>query len=220
MGVLENLAKKANEALKNESDKVKQETIDALKSNGREIVDDLKHSAKEKIEKAAKEKKKKFKFDEIPSSLKELKEYDIADLQDEFGVAALVVMALNAYAEDEEAGKEMLDFLNGPTEFKKSDASFINDRFMDGKSYVVKSYFEGTDPEDDYETDKYVIKVSSNEYSYEEENYCKLYLESSGADSPRHITLRKKPSTGQWFVWDYRALLADVKLPASLDEWA
>ena len=46
-----------------------------------------------------------------------------------------------------------------------------------------------------------------------------MFVKSSGADSPRQIKLRKKPSTGQWFLNDIQCL-SDIKVPANLDPWA
>lgn len=42
----------------------------------------------------------------------------------------------------------------------------------------------------------------------------------SGADSPRPIKLRKKPSSGQWFLIGVPPCLADIRIPKSEDKWA
>lgn len=44
--------------------------------------------------------------------------------------------------------------------------------------------------------------VNENPYSFDEENWATLYVTSGGADSPRPIKLRRKPSTNQWFIND------------------
>ena len=51
------------------------------------------------------------------------------------------------------------------------------------------------------------------------ENRAMLYVKSSGADNPRGIKLRKKPSTGQWFLNDIQCL-SEIKEPAEEDPWA
>ena len=43
-------------------------------------------------------------------------------------------------------------------------------------------------------------------------------LTSGGADNPRHIKLRKKGSTGQWFLNDILCL-SDIRTPANEDPW-
>lgn len=40
-----------------------------------------------------------------------------------------------------------------------------------------------------------------------------------GADNPRSITVRYRPSSGEWFLWE-QAVLADIKKPIAEDAWA
>ena len=65
----------------------------------------------------------------------------------------------------------------------------------------------------------YTIEISDNPHSYPEENWATLYVQSAGADSPRGIKLRKKPSTGQWFLNEIQCL-SDIRVPAAEDPWA
>jgi len=44
-------------------------------------------------------------------------------------------------------------------------------------------------------------------------------MRSTGADSPRFVKMRLKPSTGEWFI-EEEMLLPDVRIPRSLDQWA
>ena len=46
-----------------------------------------------------------------------------------------------------------------------------------------------------------------------------VQVESGGADSPRQIRLRTKPSTGEWFLWE-QFILSDIRPPKSADPWA
>ena len=64
-------------------------------------------------------------------------------------------------------------------------------------------------------------KFFENPYARDniDEGYLTLQVESGGADSPRQIRLRTKPSTGQWFLWE-QFLLSDVRVPVSADPWA
>ena len=112
----------------------------------------------------------------------------------------------------------MIEFLNGPNELTAYDKQFYKDR-LQGKEYLPKSYLKGSSPENNYiPSEPLIITVSSNKYSYDQENIVKLFVKSSGADSPRPITLRLKPSTGEWFLWD-QALLSGIRIPASSDPW-
>ena len=37
---------------------------------------------------------------------------------------------------------------------------------------------------------------------------------------PRPIKLRQKPSTGEWFLWEYSSPLSGIRTPAAQDPWA
>jgi len=161
-----------------------------------------------------------FIFDEIPMTLEALKARPEADLKDPYAVAALTVAALCVYPEDQDAAIEMLNFLKGPQPLSNYDLDFLSNRFAD-KDYVPGSYFAGSKPENNYTPDEpYTIKVSANAHSISEENYISLSLVSGGADSPRIIKLRYKPSAGQWFCWDYSGILLGIVVPVNENPWA
>ena len=164
--------------------------------------------------------KKSFSFTALPKNVNELKALPEAVMDDPFKTAALTVCALCAFAEDRAAGIEMLNFLRGPRPLSPYEISFMKDRFMDGKTYIPRSYFNGATPENDYTPAKpYTVKVDSNQYSsLENGNYMKLLINSGGADSPRSVTLRKTGS-GIWYLWE-QTLLVDVRTPKSQDPWA
>ena len=169
---------------------------------------------------AAFSKKATFTFAALPKTLDELKALPEASMDDPFKTAALSLCALCAYSEDREAGTEMLNFLRGPRPMSPADIAFLNDRLMDGKNYVARSYFTGATPENEYTpTVPYTVKVISNQYSsLENGNYMKLLINSGGADSPRSVTLRKTGG-GTWYLWEQN-LLSDIRIPKSQDAWA
>ena len=169
---------------------------------------------------AAASRKETFTFEALPNNLTELKALPEASLDDSFKTAALTLCALCVYAEDRENGTEMLNFLRGPRPMSPAELAFLNDRMMDGKSYIPRSFFEGAVPGNDYTpTVPYTVKVISNQYSsLENGNYMKLLLNSGGADSPRSVTLRKTGG-GTWYLWEQN-LLVDIRIPTSQDAWA
>ena len=169
---------------------------------------------------AAMSKKSTFTFEKLPMSLEEMKSLPEIAMDDAFKTAALSLLALCAYSVDREAGREMLDFLRGPRPMSPAELQFLNDRLMDGKDYVARSYFEGATPENEYTpTTPYTVKVISNQYSkLEGGNYMQLWIHSGGADSPRSITLRKTGG-GTWYLWEQN-LLSDIRIPKSQDAWA
>lgn len=158
-----------------------------------------------------------FEFSEIPSTLDELKLLPEAKLETPFMTAALTVLALCRYEKDVNSAIEMINFLKGPVDLTEYDKQFLRDR-LKGKSYVPRSYFEGTSPENDYTPPvPLTIKVFEYAYSYSEDGYAMLEIRSSGADSPRQIKLRKKGN--EWFLWQ-QYLLPDIRTPKKDDAWA
>ena len=157
-------------------------------------------------------------FETLPQNVDELRA--VADMSTPFKTAALAVLAFAQYEKDVQSSLDMLNFLKGPRPLSVFDTQFIRDR-LGGKGYVIRSYFRGTSPQNDYTipAPPYAIEVSDNPYSYTNEGYATLYLHSSGADSPRGVTLRQKASTGEWFLWEH-TFLSDIRVPQSQDPWA
>ena len=156
---------------------------------------------------------------DLPVNLAQLQAMPEASLKEPQNTAALTIAALCIYPIDKNASLEMLGFLQGPRELTPYDKQFIQDRFRD-KDYVPRSYFEGATPNNNYEPKApYTITLFENPYSRSQEGYLTLHVNSGGADSPRQIKLRLKPSTGQWFLWE-QFLLSDIRKPVSADPWA
>lgn len=160
-----------------------------------------------------------FSFESLPKNVQELKALPQASLDTPFKTAALTLAVLCHYEQNPDETYEMLDFLKGPEAVSNYEKQFLKDR-LTGKFYKVKSFFAGATPQNNYEpSTPYTITVSDNSYSYPEENWATLYLQSGGADSPRPIKFRKKPSTGQWFLNEIQCL-ADIREPVLSDPWA
>lgn len=165
--------------------------------------------------------RKTYSFNELPADLEAFKKLPGADLKDPYAVVALTVLAYDHYSVNKEESYAMLDFLRGPRPLSNFEKSSINDRWMDGKDYVTRSYFAGAVPANNYTPQKpYRVTVSDNPYSRDNEGYLVLYLTSGGADSPRPVTVRQKASTQEWFLWDTPGILADIRTPAERDPWA
>lgn len=161
----------------------------------------------------------KFSFPYIPAKTEELMKLPEATLNSAFKTAALTMLALCAYERNAADAFEMLNFLKGPENVSEYEKQFIKERLR-GKEYKARSFFEGATPENGYQpTEPYKITVSDNPYSYPNENWATLYVKSSGADTARGIKLRRKPSTGQWFLNEIQCL-SDIRLPVSEDPWA
>lgn len=158
-------------------------------------------------------------LEKLPKSIDELKSMPESSLQNPYEVAALFIAVVCNYHNNKVDTYEMMDFLRGPNKMTEFDKQFIRDR-VGNKEYLARSFFVGSTPENNYEPNlPYTVVVEDNPYSYNQEGYIKLFIKSGGADSPRPITLRNKPSTGQWFVWQ-QLLLAGIRIPVKDDEWA
>ena len=160
-------------------------------------------------------------FDKLPQNLAELQAMPESALLEPQYTAALTIAALCIYPTNQEACLEMLQYLQGPQEITTYNKQFLADRFRD-QDYVPRSYFAGAVPENDYTpTEPYTIIFFENPYSRTNINdgYLTLWVNSGGADSPRQISLRNKPSTGEWFLWE-QFVLTGIRTPVSKDPWA
>jgi len=197
------------------------------------FFDNLKRQAERKLKQTAQEalkkgidkavsnianKDEKLIIGEIPQTLERFKALPQADMTTPFKTAALTVVALCLYPTDRQLCFDMMAYLKGPAGLSGIDKQFINDRFMD-KDYIPRSYFEGATPDNNYTPTKPLkVTVSDNPYSYQNEGYATLYIQSGGADSPRQVQLRKAKD-GKWYLWE-QYLLSDIRKPESEDPWA
>lgn len=160
-----------------------------------------------------------FVFAKLPQNKEELMSLPEADLLSPFKSAALSIVALLMYEKNSEICFSMIDALRGPEPLTPYGKSFIKERLA-GKEYKVKSFFKGATVDNGYEPSApYTITITDNPYSYADENWATVYVKSAGADSERGIKLRKKPSTGQWFLNELLCL-SDIRVPVSADPWA
>lgn len=160
----------------------------------------------------------KVTFESLPDTLDGFRALPEAKMDNPFSTAALTILAFCFYPENKELSLQMLDYLKGPRPLSALEKQFIADRFMD-KDYVPRSYFEGATPGNNYlPAEPYSITVSENPYSYQNEGYATLYVESGGADSPRSVQLRLAKD-GKWYLWE-QYLLADIRKPESENPWA
>ena len=159
-----------------------------------------------------------FVFSSLPQNLAEMRAMPESDLSTPFKAAALTVLALCRWGESVDDCHEMLDFLRGPRPLSEFEKQFIRDRLR-GREYLPFSYFSGSSPDNGYTPDQpYTITVFEDIYSYQNQGYCRLNIRSSGADSPRQITLRCQSGT-TWRLWE-NYLLPMIREPKSADPWA
>jgi len=176
-----------------------------------------------------KNRRETFTFESLPQNIDQLQALPEADLSSPYATAALAIAAMCVYETDPRAVVEMLNFLRGPSPMSQHDIQFMRDR-LSGKGYKTFSFFAGATPQNNYRpTQPFSVTVFDGPYSWISEDssqsstgpvqYARLMLQSSGADSPRGISFRYKPSTNQWFMTEHQ-LLADIRIPAAADAWA
>ena len=199
-------------------DSLKRQAESSIKREASKVVNSAVNSAVQSVGKG-KNHSETFTFSALPTNVNELRALPEASLDSAFKTTALTILALCRYEADPSAALEMLDFLKGPAEVSTYEKQFIQERLR-GKEYKARSFFAGATPDNGYQpTTPYTITVSENPYSFDEENWATLYVTSGGADNPRPIKLRKKPSTGQWFLNDIQCL-SDIRVPVAEDPWA
>lgn len=188
-------------------DSLKNMTNQAVKNNVSKAVSGAVNNAMHKS--------KTFVFADYPKNADELKKMPELDFSSPLSTAAFAMLVLLEYDESPENTIEMLNVLKGPQPMNGMDVQFLRDRIK-GRGYIPRSYFEGSSVKNDYTPNvPYKITVSEYAYTYQSEGYAKV--QSSGADSPRPIELRRKGN--QWFLWRNLAL-SDIRTPASADPWA
>lgn len=157
-------------------------------------------------------------LDRLPTTLAEFEDLPRRSPED---VCAGFLCALALYAKDPTVGTAAMDLLRGPRPMTAYDAQFLRDRLR-GKGYLPMAYFEGAAPENGYTPARpYVLNVLPDPRPQDvEPGYLRLFLKTAGADSARPMKLRQKPSTGEWFLWEYSSPLSGIRIPVSQDPWA
>ena len=145
------------------------------------------------------------------------------DFTDEYQSACAIIFALARYENDQNDSVAMLDVVMGPESPNAFTTGFIKDQFRQ-YPYVVRSYFGGASVSNNYSVNDSCLSLTftENPYSREQDGYVKLFIRSAGADSERSVTLRRKASTGEWFLFSdsYKGLLAGIRVPSAADPWA
>lgn len=190
-----------------------------LKTEASKAMNNAVNSAVNSVGKG-KNRSERFTFTSVPQSLAELKALPEASLDTPFKTAALTVLALCLYKNNNiEASLEILDFLKGPENVSPYEKQFYKER-LTGKEYIPYSFFDGATSDNGYTpSEPLTISIYENPYSFDNDNWATLWLKSDGADNMRSIKFRKKPSTGQWFLNDIQCL-SEIRLPKEADVWA
>jgi hypothetical protein len=163
----------------------------------------------------------------LPAAIEEFLELRDRVATSPEGGAAMMVVALLAYADGEQLGQECLTcavartrLVDGTKGYKGrqlSNASLQRIRAqIRGRDYVARSYISGTTPEDGYQLSgaPYTIECLRNVHSGDPASgKCKVFVVSSGADSPRPVTLARNEN-GIWKAIEWSSLIVGVQPPS------
>ena len=184
------------------------------------LFDSIKNTANQSFSTAASNgfRSREIVFSNLPDTFEQFTSMPQAALSTPFDTAAMAVLAFCFYPQNSELSLEMVNYLRGSRPLSPMDKSFIKDRFRDS-DYVPRSYFKGATPQNDYQPSQpYTVKVAENPYSYQNQNYAKLFVFSGGADNPRELVMRLAKD-GKWYLWE-QFILVGIRQPESSDPWA
>ncbi len=141
------------------------------------------------------------------------------------GGAAVWVVAAILYARNPTLGRQCLIIASDKSLLTTSPKGYMGFDFgqnsdflikqLDSKQYVPNSYVQGTKTENQYTlpATPYSIACSTNPYSGNvAEGRLKVFLQCTGADSDRPVTLVKNDK-GIWKVLEFSSLVVGVKQP-------
>ncbi len=150
-------------------------------------------------------------FEKLPENIAELRALPQMEQQKPFEIAALTAAVMMRYDDSPQDVVEMMNVLRGAKYMTPYDMQLLRDR-LSGKKYIACSYFAGATPENGYKPDiPYSVTVFDDPNSYVDENFIKLNLKSSGADSPRQVQIKQRG--GKWFLSE-NYLMGDIEPPA------
>jgi hypothetical protein len=142
------------------------------------------------------------------------------------GGAAMMVVALLVYTEDEDIGRQCLAIAvdreklsEGPKgyegwQLRASDIWLLHSQIKD-KPYIARSYVKGATPDNGYLLPEfpYALEFSDNPNSGNPETGTyKVFITSSGASSPRPVTV-KRNDKGIWKAYEWSTLIVGVQEP-------
>lgn len=155
----------------------------------------------------------------VPTTSEEFSALPQNDLSKPENTCVMFLLALALYLKDSDAGVAALNTLRGPRPLSNYDIQFLRDRLR-GKSYLPLAYFDGATPANNYvPSHPLTLEVIADSRPQDvEEGYLRLFLKTTGADSPRPIKLRQKGDS--WYLWEYSSILSGIRIPSAEDAWA
>ena len=156
-------------------------------------------------------------FSELPETVDQFVALPQAGLQSPYETAAMFVVALTVYTQNKDESIAMINCLKGPAPLSPRELSLFKTQMTD---YLVRSYFAGANPQNDYTPSRpYTVVISDNAHSYATPGSAKLFIHCGGADSPRPIEIRLAKD-GKWYLTGHASLLVGIRKAESSNPWA
>ncbi|WP_367898238.1 hypothetical protein AB3N61_00705 [Leptospira sp. WS58.C1] len=146
------------------------------------------------------------------------------------GAVIVLLAALSIYSKNAEEGKKALIICldansliadTSPNGYKgfniNRNTIDLVKRQLEQHPYLIGSYLPGSSFQNGYKPSNppYTFSLTSNRFSgTEESGQKKLFLPSSGADTPRPVTV-KRNAKGIWKASEFSSLLVGIKKPAT-----
>ncbi len=141
------------------------------------------------------------------------------------GGAALFVVAMYGYTQDPDLGTDMFTVALDRTRLSQNAggykgfvpaASVMNypKSYLIPKPYLARSYFMETGPDTGYTLPQppYTVRLTRNKHSQQNNGDVKIFVDCSGADSPRPIILRQN-NRGIWKAVNVNSLFVGIRPP-------
>lgn len=167
---------------------------------------------------------------ELPSDIATIEEFitfrdATADTPE--GGAAVFVLAMILRTQDEDLGHDALVVALDAGELRSDAAGYRGftlgnrpgefvRRYLDPSPYLAHSYVLDTSPDDQYALPpNRTVGLTRNRLSVISDDRVKVFVASSGADTPRPITLQRN-NRGVWKAYEYSSLFVGVRPPAQV----
>jgi hypothetical protein len=141
------------------------------------------------------------------------------------GGAAVFVAATVVYSKNADLGTDMFTVALDRSRLRESAGGYKGfapagafmsypEQYIQSKPYIARSYITGTSPENGYTlpSPPLTVRVSRNKYSEQGNGDVKVFVQCSGADSPRPVTLRKN-NRGIWKAVNVNSLFVGIRPP-------
>lgn len=144
------------------------------------------------------------------------------------GAFISLIAALDLYSKNKEEGIKALILVVDSSHLNQDSNGYkgfslnrnlidLIKRQIEQHPYLIASYLPGSSSSNGYlpNSAPYSFTITANRFSgTEESGQRKLFIPSSGADTPRPVTL-KKNAKGVWKAHEFSSLLVGIKKPAS-----